>query len=74
MPRFTLYRREGAAIDDAAEHLRSAGVRVIASRPGLALVEGSDDQATKLRNLLSGWIITEEVRAAPPRPPHDTPE
>ena len=70
MPRFTLYRSETAKISDATEQIRSVGARLIAARPGLALIETSDEIADQLQHSLNGWRISKEVTAkiAPPRP------
>lgn len=55
---------------DATEHIRSAGARVIASKPGLALIETTDEIAGKIGEKLKDWRISSEKKAAlnPPRP------
>lgn len=57
-------------MSDADDLLRSAGAKVIASRPGLVLIEASDSVADDLSKSLVGWRVTAERVAAirPPRP------
>lgn len=73
MARFTLYRSTAGPTDDITEVIRTAGARVIAARPGLALIEASDAVAEVLRRSLSDWIVTKEVSAKIPRPRPDLP-
>lgn len=68
MQRLTLYRGESAAQEDATEQIRSTGARIIAMRPGLALVEASEQAAAQLRTALPGWQISDEKKAQVPRP------
>ena len=68
MPRYTLYRGDSAAHADATEHIRSTGARVIASRPGLALIKATDTVAEQLRDSLPDWRVTKEIKAAIPTP------
>ena len=68
MARFTLYRGESAQIADATELIRSAGARVIAAKPGLALIESTDAVADQLREVLHDWKVTREVTAKIPKP------
>lgn len=68
MTRYTLYRGEAAPIEDATEHVLSAGAKVIASRPGLALIESTEDVAEHLRTVLKDWRISREVTAKKPTP------
>ncbi len=68
MARFTLYCGDAAKITDATEAIRSAGARVIAAKPGLALIEATDAIAEKLREQLSDWKVTKESTAKIPSP------
>ena len=68
MPRFTLYCGESAPVTDATEQVRSAGARMIAARPGLALIEATEQAAQQLRRTLPDWKITEETTARIPKP------
>lgn len=68
MARFTLYRGISAKIDDATEAIRSSGARVISAKPGLALIETTDDVADQLREILCDWKVTKEVMAKIPSP------
>lgn len=70
MPRFTLYRSESAPEQDATEQIQSVGARIIAERPGLALIETTDEGAEQLRGRLRNWKVTKEAlaRQNPPRP------
>jgi hypothetical protein len=68
MARFTLYRGQSAPIMDATELIRSLGAKVIASKPGLALIESSDEVADKLRATLQDWKVAREVTAKIPNP------
>jgi hypothetical protein len=70
MPRFTLYRGEAAPEQDATDEIRSAGAQVIAARPGLALIEATEEMAESLRTRLKDWRVTKESHAKqnPPRP------
>jgi hypothetical protein len=67
MARFTLYRGAAAQIADATDLIRSAGARVIAAKPGLALIESTDAVAEQLRELLHDWKVTREVTAKIPK-------
>ena len=69
MPRYTIYR--GDAEDDSrdvAEEVRSAGARVIVVKPGLALIDATDEAVARLRKALPEWRITEEHTAKIPKP------
>lgn len=70
MPRFTLYRDESAPERDATEQILLTGAKVIAARPGLALIEATEEIADTLRSRLKHWRVTKETRAkqSPPRP------
>ena len=68
MARYTLYRGDSAPIEDATEHILSAGAKVIASRPGLALIESTDAVAEHLHTVLKDWRISPEVTAKIPKP------
>ncbi len=68
MARYTLYRGDSAPIEDATEHILSAGAKVIVSRPGLALIESTDAVAEHLRSILKDWRISPEVSAKIPKP------
>jgi len=68
MARYTLYRGESAPVEDATEHIASAGAKLIASRPGLALIESTDAVAEHLRTVLKDWRISLEVTAKTPKP------
>lgn len=70
MPRYTLYRGESAPEQDATEQIRSVGAHVIAARPGLALIEATEEVAAQLRARLKNWRVTIESHASqsPPRP------
>lgn len=68
MARYTLYRSDSAQSADLTELLRAAGARVIASKPGLMLIEATDAIADQLRQVLYGWKITRETTARIPRP------
>lgn len=70
MPRFTLYRGESSPEHDATEHIRSVGAQVIVARPGLVLIEATDEVAERLRGRLKSWRVTKEIQAKqnPPRP------
>lgn len=70
MGRFTLYRSDADPTEDILEVVRTAGARVIAARPGLALIEASDAVAEQLRETLTDWIVSREVSARPPKPRH----
>ena len=53
MPRYTIYRGDAGEDDvDVAEQVRSAGARVIAVKPGLALIDASDEAVDRLRKAL----------------------
>ena len=67
MARFTLYRGSSAQISDATELIRSAGARVIAAKPGLALIETTDAVAEQLQESLHDWKVTREVTAKIPK-------
>lgn len=70
MPRFTLYCGEAAPEQDATEQIRSEGAEVLAARPGLALIEATEEVAERLRARLKDWRVTRESHANqnPPRP------
>ena len=68
MPRFTLYRTESSPVTDATEQVRSVGARVITARPGLALIEATEQAAQTLRANLPDWRVSAEVAATIPRP------
>lgn len=68
MPRFTLYRGDEAPVSDPAEQIRAVEAKVIASRPGLALIETTDQAASQLGKELKGWKITRETLAKIPGP------
>lgn len=68
MARYTLYRGDSAPIADATELILSAGAKLVASRPGLALIESTDAIAEQLRSVLKDWRITLEVTAKTPNP------
>lgn len=68
MARFTLYCSDAAKITDATEAIRSTGARVIAAKPGLALIETTDAIAEQLRDMLSDWKVTKESTAKIPSP------
>lgn len=68
MPRFTLYC-ESAPEEDATEQIRSAGAQILATRPGLALIEATDEVAERLRRRLNNWRVTKETHANQ-NPPH----
>jgi hypothetical protein len=69
VPRYTLYRTDAEHDDrDVAEEVRSAGGRVIAVKPGLALIDASDRAVARLRTALPEWRITEEHTAKVPKP------
>ena len=69
MPRYTIYRGDAGHDDvDVAEQVRSAGARVIVVKPGLALIDASDEAVDRLRKALPEWRITEEHTAKIPRP------
>ena len=68
MARFTLYRGEEAPVADPAEQIRAVEAKVIASRPGLALIETTDQAASQLGEKLKGWKITKETLAKIPGP------
>lgn len=68
MARFTLYCGDAAKTTDATEAIRSAGARVIAAKPGLALIETTDAIAEQLREVLSDWKVTKESTAKIPSP------
>jgi hypothetical protein len=69
VPRYTIYRGGGGEDDvDVAEQVRSAGARVIAVKPGLALIDASDRAVARLRSALPEWRITEEHTAKIPKP------
>ena len=57
MARFTLYCGDAAKTTDATEAIRSASARVIAAKPGLALIETTDAIAEQLREVLSDWGV-----------------
>lgn len=73
MARYTLYRGDGAPIEDASELIRSAGAELIASRPGLALIEATEAMVDHLQKTLVDWRISPEVTAKPPHPRPRTP-
>jgi|GEM_PF-5605654 len=66
--RYTLCRGESAPIDDATELIHSAGAKLIASRPGLALIETTEEVAEHLRSVLLNWRVTNEATAKLPKP------
>ncbi len=66
MARFTLYRSDAAQTSDVTETIRATGARVIASKPGLALIETTDAVAAQLREALRDWKVTKEVTAKIP--------
>ena len=66
MARFTLYRSDAAQNTDVTETIRATGARVIASKPGLALIETTDAVAAQLREALRDWKVTKEVSAKVP--------
>jgi hypothetical protein len=69
VPRFTIYRADAEHDErDVAEAARAAGARVIAVKPGLALIDASDRAVAKLRSALPEWRITEEHTAKIPKP------
>lgn len=68
MARYTLYRGDSAPIEDATDLIKSAGAKLIASRPGLALIESTDAVAEHLRSVLHDWRVTREVTAKTPQP------
>ena len=67
MARFTLYRSGAAEVADVTETIRAAGARVIAAKPGLALIETTDAVAAQLREVLTDWKVTKEVSAKIPK-------
>lgn len=67
--RYTLYLSDNqSAKSDVTEQVRSAGARVIAIKPGLALIDASDRAVRRLRSTLPDWQITEEHKAKIPKP------
>jgi hypothetical protein len=69
MPRYTLYRAgEKSGKRDITKKVTSAGARVIAARPDLALIDASDTVVEHLRSALPEWRITEEQTAKRPEP------
>ena len=64
-----MYRADAEHDDrDVAEEVRAAGARVIAVKPGLALIDASDRAVARLRSALPEWRITEERTAKLPKP------
>jgi hypothetical protein len=68
MARFTLYLGESANVADVTDLLRSHVARVIASKPGLALIETTEAIAEQLRETFHDWRITPEVTSSIPKP------
>lgn len=68
MTHFVLYaRRPIFSVDDVKRIADSAGVTVLDNEIGGALlVDTTPDGADKLRELLPGWVIAEEVEYPPP--------
>ena len=66
MSRYTLYRGDAAPMTDITETLRVFGARVIAARPGLALIDTTEAVAAQLREALGDWKVTKEVTADVP--------
>ena len=66
MPRYTLYCGESATLADATEQVRAVGARVIKARPGLALIEATQQAVRLLRGNLPEWQITQETKARVP--------
>ena len=68
MPRFTIYRSDVKTPPDVTEQVRLAGGRVVAARPGLTLIEASDETVRQLRTKLPEWTISSEKTAKMPKP------
>ncbi len=68
MARYTLYRGDEAPIEDASELIRSVGAELIASRPGLALIEATEPMIEHLQKALVDWRISPEATAKSPKP------
>ena len=69
MPRYTIYRGDAEHDSrDIAKEVRSAGARVIVVKPGLALIDASDEAVDRLRKALPEWRITAEHTAKIPKP------
>ena len=64
---FRFYRSDAAQITDATESIRAAGARVIAAKPGLALIETTDAVAAQLSDMLRDWKVTKEINSEIPK-------